>query len=386
MLLPKRGTLYTGEYYGDISDEALLSFDSMEGIELSLKPAAKPAPQPWAGYVLAAFIGLAAYMVHLLPFQPFQVGTGAQARHPVSASILAILAGILVRTFFPLPKMAIDGAKRVARTVIPITVVLAGAGLDLSRLGAVGFKSLSITVICILLATFTAIAAGRWLKVWPKTSLLIGAGTAICGTSAIVAVAPLIEAADEDLMLSIGTINILGLALMLLLPAVATLLHLKDDEFGIWAGTSIHAVPQVVAAAFTFSPGSVALATLVKLVRVTLLAPFLFVAGLLHARRDGSRRIRYHRLVPNFVWGFLGLALLNTFALFPALQFRFGSAPMAGLLVNAGEWLLTLSMAAMGLEVNVRYFAKVGGAAVLTGLISALVLCTASLLLIRLLF
>lgn len=381
-----RHPLYTGEYYGYISDEALLSLDSMEGIQqLPASGMRKAAPQPWPGYLLAALVAALAYLIHQLPFAPFQVGSGAQSRHPVSAAILAILGGVLVRNMLPLPKIAIDGAKRVARTVIPVTVVLTGAGLDLSRLGAVGFKSFSITLICIVLATFTAIVAGKWLKVWPKTALLIGAGTAICGTSAIVAVAPLIQAADEDLMLSIGTINILGLALMLVLPALGSVFHLNDDAFGVWVGTSIHAIPQVVAGAFAYSPKAVPLATLVKLVRVTLLAPFLFAVGLAYARRDGSKRIVYHRLIPDFVWGFLLLALMNTFALFPVLQFRFGSTPMSGLLVNAGEWLLTLSMAAMGLEVNVRFFAKVGGAAVLTGLIAAVVLCAASLLLIRLL-
>src|SRR6202000_1723303 len=110
----------------------------------------------------------------------------------------------------------------------------------------------------------------------------------------------------EDLMLSIGTVNILGLVLMFLLPAIGGLLHLRDEAFGIWAGTTIHAVPQVVAAGFAYSAAAGALATLVKLVRVTLLAPFLFVVGYLYARRKGSQvSIQYARLVPPFVYGFL---------------------------------------------------------------------------------
>src|SRR5205823_11120198 len=113
---------------------------------------------------------------------------------------------------------------------------------------AVGSTALLITVVCIVLSIAAAVWFGRLFGVWFRTGLLIGAGTAICGTSAIVAVAPLIEAEDQDLMLSIGTVNILGLGLMFLLPALGALLRLSDEAFGIWAGTSIHAVPQVVAA------------------------------------------------------------------------------------------------------------------------------------------
>ncbi len=126
---------------------------------------------------------------------------------------------------------------------------------------------------------------GRMLKLWKRTALLIGAGTAICGNSAIVAVAPLIDATDEDLMLSMSTINLLGLPLMFLFPLAGAMLGLGDQAYGVWAGTSIHAVPQVVAAAFAFSPGAGSIATLVKLVRVALLAPFTFVLAIVYARR-----------------------------------------------------------------------------------------------------
>ena len=173
---------------------------------------------------------------------------------------------------------------------------------------------------------------------------------------------------------------------MFALPALGGLLHLRDDAFGVWAGTSIHAVPQVVAAGFAYSARAGALATLVKLVRVTLLAPFLFVLGFSYARRRGSAvSIHYARLVPPFVYGFLALSLLNTLGLLPVLMFRFGAVALADILTNLGELFLTLSMAAMGLEVNVRFLAHTGGRAVLTGAGATVVLCAASLLLIRLL-
>ena len=375
------------ESYGYISDEALLSLDSMEGIhQLPHGPAAKRVkPKPsgsWQGYALAALVAAISYGIHYLPFPPFRVGV----RYPVSAAIIAIVGGVLVRNILPLPAASVDAAKGMARRLIPLTIVLTGAGLNLARVATVGSTALLITVVCIGVSMAATIWLARVFGVWFRTALLIGAGTAICGTSAIVAVAPLIEAEDQDLMISIGTVNILGLLLMFLLPAVGGLLHLRDDAFGVWAGTSIHAVPQVVAAGFAYSARAGALATLVKLVRVTLLAPFLFVLGFAYARRHGSAvAIQYSRLVPPFVYGFLALSLANTLGLLPVLEFRFGSAPLADLLTNLGELFLTLSMAAMGLEVNVRFLARTGGRAVLTGAAASVILCTASLLLIRLL-
>jgi uncharacterized integral membrane protein (TIGR00698 family) len=365
----------------------------MEGLHaLPLAPAAKPKPKgpvlrQWSqGYVLALLVAAVSYALHYLPFPPFRVISASGSRYPVSAAIIAILAGVALRNAAPLPAASIQSAKGLAQRLIPIMIVLSGAGLNLTRVATVGYRALLITVICIAVSTLASVWLARLLGVWHRTGLLIGAGTAICGTSAIVAVAPLIEAEDQDMMLSIGTVNILGLVLMFLLPPLGGLLHLKDDAFGVWAGTSIHAVPQVVAAGFAYSASSGALATLVKLVRVTMLAPFLFVVGFLYARRQGSQvAIRYSRLVPPFVYGFLALSLLNTLGLLPVLQFRFGSAALSDILANLGELMLTLSMAALGLEVNVRFLAHTGGRAVLTGVGASVVLCVVSLMLIRML-
>src|SRR5258707_1013293 len=176
------------------------------------------------------------------------------------------------------------------------------------------------------LATASAYYCGRLFGLWPKTALLIGAGTAICGNSAIVAVAPLIDASDEDVTLSVGTVNVMGLLLMFILPLAGGALKMPDDAFGVWAGATIHAVPQVVAAAFAYSQKAGTLATLVKLVRVTMLAPFMIALILIYARQrrnSGEKQaavtVHYSRLVPPFVWGFLAVSPLNTASLIPTL-------------------------------------------------------------------
>jgi uncharacterized integral membrane protein (TIGR00698 family) len=323
-------------------------------------------------------------------------------RRPISTAIIAILAGVLIRNLLPVPGSIVEGCKVIVRKAVPLTIVLTGAGLNLALLTTIGVRALAITVFCIALATAAAYYCGRWFGLWPKTALLIGAGTAICGNSAIVAVAPLIDASDEDVTLSVGTVNVMGLLLMFLLPLAGGALGLADEAFGVWAGSTIHAVPQVVAAAFAYSQKAGTLATLVKLVRVTLLAPFMIALMLIHARQRKAGgaghapvTVHYSRFVPPFVWGFLVVALLNTANLIPTLQFHVApwvtgqardfSLSSASLLSEAGNILLTLAMAAMGLEVSVRRLAKVGGPAILTGLAAALILCLASLALIKML-
>jgi uncharacterized integral membrane protein (TIGR00698 family) len=388
-------------YYGPLDAEALASLGSMEGLDVpivvtrTVPGKGRPVrPSIWPGYAVAILVAAAAYLVHYLPFAPFRLEGEFGVRRPVSPAIIAILLGAVARNMLRLPPVIFEGCRGIVRKVIPVTIVLTGFSLNLTSIEKVGAPALVIILACIGVATGSAYWFGRMLKLWKRTALLIGAGTAICGNSAIVAVAPLIDATDQDLMLSMSTINLLGLPLMFLFPLAGAMLGLGDQAYGVWAGTSIHAVPQVVAAAFAFSPGAGSIATLVKLVRVALLAPFTFVLAIAYARRKrtGGVTVRYSRLVPPFFWGFVAAALMNTLGLIPALVFHPAwrasgslSVSTAGVLVEAGSLLLTLAMAAMGLEVDVHFLARVGGRALLTGVVSCLALCAASLALIRLL-
>jgi len=364
----------------------------MEGVyarplaEIRPQQTRPPRTSPFPGYILALAVTALAYLIHYLPFPPFRITGASGVRYPLSAAIFAILAGMAIRNLVRLPAYVIESARGMPRRIIPSSIVLTGAGLNLAAIASVGIRALMITLACLTVAMASSIWLGAVARLVRKTAILIGVGTAICGTSAIVAVAPLIQAEDQDMLLAIGTVNILGLLFMFAMPVLGSLLNLSDQAFGVWAGTSIHAVPQVLAAAFSYSQPAGALATLVKLLRVALLAPLIFVLGIWHSRQAGAGKpqIHYHRLVPAFVWGFLVLASLNTADLLPVLQFRFGAYSTAGLLTNASELLLAISMAAMGLEVNIDQFSKVGGRAMLVGTLAGLILLATSLLLIRL--
>lgn len=362
-----------------MSPEVFASLDSMEGIELPRPRTTERSPfSAWAqnaGVLAAAVIAAAAWGIHLL--------------WPVaSAAILAIVLGAVIRNSVPLPAAVIEDCKGLVKRVIPITIILTGASVNLAEVARVGAPSLAVVLSAIACGSIVAILAGRIVRTSRHTSMLIGCGTAICGTSAIVAAAPVIGAEDDDLLLSVSTINILGLVVMFALPPIGALLHATPAAFGIWAGVTVHAVPQAIAAGFAYSVPSGTLATLVKLVRVTLLAPFLIVLAFA-APRDKRVRTGYGNLLPKFVWGFLAMAVLNSLHLFPELSLRSPLSgvmlhvPLSSFLSGCAEALLTLSMAAMGLEVNLRFLLRTGLGALATGALASLAQIGLTLALIR---
>ncbi len=325
-------------------------------------------------YLVAVAVTAAAYAFHYLPFPPFLV----DGRRPISAAILAIVLGVLVRNLFSLPRSVQVASKQVAKKTLPLTVVLLGASLSFKNIADIGAATLGIIVAVVLAALAVAWIAGRALGVSPETALLLGAGTAICGNSAIAATAPLLDAQEEDLFLSIGVINLLGLLAMLGLPFAGTALGMREADFGVWAGATIHAVPQAIAGGFAFSAKAGAVATLTKLVRVGMLAPLVLCLSLATAsRRRGGGKVDYKNLIPLFLWGFLAIFLLNSLGWLPALAAKW--------MTEAGNLALALAMAAVGLDVSLGTLVKVGGKAVAVGLTSWVAMALAALGLIKVL-
>jgi uncharacterized integral membrane protein (TIGR00698 family) len=382
-----------------ISAEAAVSLGSMEGMveaPVRAEPAAAKAPAlggKVGGYALAAALAAAAYGMHYLPFAPFAMPTSAGGiRRPIGAAMLSIVFGVIVANLIKLPKPVVVGAKEIVKSVIPYAIVCIGAGLNLVAIGNAGVVPLVIMLGAVATAYGSAYLAGRVLGLSHKTAALLGVGTGICGSSAIVAAAPLIDAEDDDLVLSVGTVNLLGLVMMLLLPVFAPLLSMTSEQFGVWCGASIHAVPQVLAAGDAYFKGgdaaadSVQWATLVKLGRVALLAPVVFILALVHSKKKaaqgaaGGVTVKYHQLVPWFIWGFVIMAALGTMDLIPKVTFGDGDPIAVGdFLEFAGKLLLTFAMAAIGLGVNLRLLVGVGGRAVVAGAVSSIILALAAL-------
>lgn len=336
-------------------------------------------------------------MLHSLPFFPFTLPGG---HHPISAVFLALLLGMAFRNAVPLSRRLKPGVDFIVKKALPVGIVLLGARLDFYDLIVVGLRTIVGALILITTVLLLTLWLARTLQVKQKLGLLIGVGTAICGSSAIVAVAPVVKVKEEDIALSIAIINLLAVLTMLAFPILATVLHLKPDLYGIWCGLSIHATPQVIAAGFSHpTNGQLAaeLGTVVKLTRISLLGPTVFTIGAIYAylRRKqeavGGYAVNYAKLVPTFVIFFLALAFLRTMGLFPKItlhltdRFVLGGGDRtfdaAELFGQAAKWIITTAMVAVGLMTEFRAL-KTGGMKPFTlGLLSTAIIALLGLLL-----
>ena len=249
------------------------------------------------------------------------------------AMALGLLAAPLVRRATG-TQAGVDFA---ARSLLRAGVALLGLRIALGDLASLGVSGV-VLAAGTLAVTFTfTVWLGRRLGVARGATLLIAAGCSICGAAAIAATRSVTDASDDDVGRAVAAVGVLGTIAMLLVPVLGTrVLGLSDESTGMWAGASIHEVAQVTAAGAAISVAALKTATLVKLVRVVLLAPTVAIAG----------RGRAAASVPPFVLAFLALVLLRTAV--PLPQELLDGAAIASLL------LLAAGMGALGLQIRPR--------------------------------
>jgi uncharacterized integral membrane protein (TIGR00698 family) len=291
--------------------------------------------------------------------------------------VLAILIGAAVRTAWTPGARWKPGIDLSAKQLLEIAIVLLGLTLDVPLLLRAG----PLLALGIVVAVGVALAAGyglgRVLGLRRKLALLVGVGNAICGNSAIAAVAPVIGAEPDDVASSIAFTAVLGVVVVLALPHLMGALSLSEYQYGVVAGLTVYAVPQVLAATLPVSTLSGQVGTLVKLTRVLMLGPI--VLGLSIAlRRRGKQprtRIAVGRLVPWFIVGFLLLAGVRATGVVPVA--------LVDVARTVSGALTVLAMAALGLGVDVRVLGKVGGAVTATATGALLLLLAISIGLVK---
>lgn len=271
--------------------------------------------------------------------------------------VLAILLGAGVRAVWtPGPRFE-AGITFSARTLLEIAVVLLGASVSAATLSSLGVALVFGILALVAVSVVVGFAIGRLLGLNARMALLIACGNAICGNSAIAAVAPVIGADGEEVATSIAFTAVLGVIVVLLLPLLGSLLSMNGTQYGVLAGLTVYAVPQVLAAAAPFGLVATQTGTLVKLVRVLMLGPVILVLSLLF--RDSARpagRPGLHRLLPWFIFGFLLMIGLRSLDLIPQTWLP----PIAA----ASSLLTVVSMAALGLQTDIRTVARASGRAV----------------------
>ncbi len=256
-------------------------------------------------------------------------------------------------------------SSRASKRLLQVSVAGLGFGLGLGQVLEAGRAGLVYTVVGISGTVATGLLLGRLLRVRSSTAALISFGTAICGGSAIAAVAPLIEAEGEDMAVALATVFSLNAVALLLFPPLGHALGLTQRQFGLWAALAIHDTSSVVGAGAAYGRAALALATTVKLARAAWIVPV--TLGLAWARRSRGRAA-----FPWFILAFLAAAALRT--ALPHLGHLWGH------LFAAARQSLVVTLFLIGAAIDRGTLRAIGARPLAHGVLLWLAVATATLL------
>jgi uncharacterized integral membrane protein (TIGR00698 family) len=333
------------------------------------------------GLALVAAVSAVAWLAEL--------ALTAAVGHPtLEAIVLAILIGAILRAFWTPPAKFAPGIAFAAGFLLEVAIVLLGFGADLQQFIKAGVPLVASIVGVVIAAIVTGIVIGRALGLSPVHALLVACGNAICGNSAIAAIAPVVGAKKDEVASAIAYTAVLGVVVILGLPYLAPMFGLNDYQYGILAGLTVYAVPQVIAAAYPVSLLAGQTATLVKLVRVLLLGPLIVVLSLRERARERRAHQRltdapantlartgFREIIPWFVVGFMIAGAMRSAGAI--------SIPFADLTRDSARVLTVLAMAALGLNVDIHAIRKVGPKVAMTVTGSLAVMVTIALVIVR---
>jgi uncharacterized integral membrane protein (TIGR00698 family) len=295
--------------------------------------------------------------------------------HGFSALTLAIVLGMIVgNTIYPrFAVVSESGVGLAKQRLLRLGVVLYGLRLTVQDVGHVGFTGVAIDAL-VLGSTFLLAwwIGTRWLGLDRTTAMLIGAGGSICGAAAVMATGPVVKARAEQVTVAVATVVVFGTLAIFLYPVLFqlnqgwALIPGGASSFGVYAGSTIHEVAQVVAAGRSIGPDAADTAVIAKMVRVMMLAPFLVMLSAWLAR-DGARSgagpaaPKGKLTVPWFAFGFIGVVLFNSLHWLPK--------PLVAALTELDTALLAMAMAALGLTTQVGAIRRAGAKPLLLALL-----------------
>lgn len=294
----------------------------------------------------------------------FLIGLVCSASARVSPPI-ALAMGLVFGLVFAHP-YAVQ-SRQVAKFLLQASVIALGFGMDLRevlRAGRVGFV---YTASGITIALVLGLLIGKMLRVKKKASFLIATGTAICGGSAIAALAPVVQATEEEIAVSLGTIFILNSVALLLFPGIGWLLHLSQEQFGLWAALAIHDTSSVVGATARYGTTALVIGTTVKLARALWIVPLALVTA---AVKKTKRRIQW----PWFIVLFCVAAVIHTYV--PQ------ASDITSVLSRLGKSGLTATLYLIGTGISVATVKQTGVRPFLQGVLLWFLVAVISLVLI----
>ena len=324
------------------------------------------------GIILSAVIAfLACWIENILPI------------HLIGSAVIAMFIGMFLNHFLHNTTLFSDGLKFTSKKILKFAIILLGLSLNITTILHVGKMSLTVMIFTLLTCFGGGYFIGKALGLNWKLSNLISAGTGICGGSAIAAIAPTIDADDNDVAYAMSATFLFDMAMIVLFPIMGRALGMTDEAFGIWAGTAVNDTSSVVATGYAFSEGAGDFATMVKLTRTLAIIPtvitFAFIQLNLKRKEaqatyqnDSSIKANFSikKIFPWFIIGFVIMSCIASIFPIPATVIS-GTKALS-------KFLMVCALAAIGLNTSFSNMKKAGIRPMIHGfIISALVVIVA---------
>lgn len=285
--------------------------------------------------------------------------------HPVVPAGAALLAGIVFALSVGNPFL--NFTKKWTPRLLMISVVGLGFGMNLVVVGTVGFRGIGYTGLTIALSMGVGLLLGRLFKVPKEASILISAGTAICGGSAIAAVSAAMKAKSEDISISLATVFLLNAAALFIFPAIGHWAGLSQEQFGLWSALAVHDTSSVVGTSIQYGARALEIGTTVKLARALWIAPLTMLIVMFYKKPGSQGKFT----VPWFILGFVIAAAIYTYV--PPMQ------PVGLELAMISRRLLVLTLFLIGANLTRKTLQSVGFRPLLQGLALWIVAASTSL-------
>lgn len=303
--------------------------------------------------------------------------------HVIGAAVIAMFIGMALNTLIKKTDVFDTGLKFTSKKLLKFAIILLGLSLNIKTILNVGQMSLSVMVFTLLTCFGGGYFIGRALGLNWKLSNLISAGTGICGGSAIAAIAPTIDADDNDVAYAMSATFLFDMAMIVLFPIMGRAIGMSDEAFGIWAGTAVNDTSSVVATGYAYSEAAGDFATMVKLTRTLAIIPTVIVFALIQLRikrkealaeakdaPDAKLNFKLSKIFPWFILGFLGMAIVASLLPVPT--------ELVSATKSTSKFLMVCALAAIGLKTSPSSMKKAGIRPMLHGfIISALVVIVA---------
>lgn len=293
----------------------------------------------YKGILFASFIGILSQTLSMYLPSAF------------NGVLIALILGMLIGNFIRLPDSYQDGIGFSGGKLLEFSILFLAFSINYTSMANLGTKSFTLIIITVFLMMILTYLLSKKLNCPGSTGWLIGFGTAICGSSAIAALAPGVSKNKDDILIAMAVVNLYGLLGMVALPMILPFFELNVTQSGLMIGGTLHSVGNVAGAGYALSEETGAYSITIKLARVAMLTPALIFFNYLVNRHE-MKGIRQFLKLPWYLWGFIIITVMGSWIEFPDMLLQF--------MDEAGKIILIISMAAIGMKVRLISIFKSG--------------------------